>query len=137
MLTAEKNQASYHKRMERGQKFIKESRLFKQSEFFDLQNTRRTEKYREAKNHDRERDRKANEAYSNVKNKLKDYNNSVKLSPSPKLRQKQGDSVVYNPQTIGTVDDYYPDMARGNSAMRLKQRESAHGDRGSYYREKN
>jgi hypothetical protein len=28
-------------------------------------------------------------------------------------------------------------MARGNSAMRLKSRESAHVNRSSYYREKN
>jgi hypothetical protein len=28
-------------------------------------------------------------------------------------------------------------MARGNSSMRLKKRESAHVNRGSYYREKN
>ena len=91
MLKAEKSQAEHVKKVERGQKFIRETRSFKQSEFFDLQNTRRAEKYHDAKNKDRERDRKATEAYLNVKSKLKDYHNSVKESPSPKLRQKQGE----------------------------------------------
>jgi len=59
---------------------------FKASDTYKELNIRRDERYKKAKHNDKEKDRKANEAYGQARSKLRDYQNSVKESPSPKLR---------------------------------------------------
>lgn len=72
----------------------------------------------------------------NTSMKLRNYYNSIKDSPSPKLRLRQGDQTLYNPNVIATVDDYYPDGDRGSAEARDARRASQQKERRAYYLEK-